>query len=868
MRMRQSSMTQKLALAAACSAALAVLLAGCPNPTPEQPTLLKGTLTGKVTNALTDQGIEGVTVSLTPAIDATITTDADGAYSQEVPLGIYTVTFEESRFASQTITTGVVGGATTTLDASLTPTQSVSVTITTAGDPTPGSAVTATANVEILDGATTVTSYAWAQSNSVDVSISGATSQTATVTLPNAAAYKAELAMLLKEPPISQAQLPSNVVIPTNAEGEYVTVLPERFQVVPLNPFIMEEAGMVTLEVTVVTSSGTYTAETEVLATLPWSWTTGLHNVPLGIAVLLYGPEQDSYDWALTRASGSSATLTDATTNMPYFTPDVAGLYTITVTDNTVDPAVEKTLEIYAGRWQGAITGQDANGLPVAENCTICHGTTIAEGDQFETWAATGHAAIFTDQINTGDHYSTSCLPCHTVGYDPSVDNGGIDDTNDWDDFIAQDYFHHAAAGNWTEILADQPETAQLANVQCENCHGPQAGGAHGMGTPRISLAADVCGYCHGEPVRHGRFQQWQLSAHADYETAIGEGESGNCSRCHTANGFTKWAAVINDDDDATDPTASITVDWETDDIHPITCVVCHDPHNVGTVSGDTTDAPLRIQDDSPPLLAGFTALGMGKGAICITCHNSRRGLRNDGLTVADGSLAQAPHLGTQGDLLMGQNGYFVTAGVRGRHSLVTNTCVICHMQETPAPDLLAYNQGGTNHTFFASPEICSSCHGEKVTAAGVQDAFTTTLGELETAIEDAMLALIEERIAAGDDIDLGGERTISDAADIASIALSDSHGQQAIIVTFTDDDVVGPIAMGDVKAAPAGKIAEPVALYIYDKDDHSNALWKSFWNYLMLESDGSHGVHNPSFEFEMMAGAIDALTSEYLSVD
>ena len=69
----------------------------------------------------------------------------------------------------------------------------------------------------------------------------------------------------------------------------------------------------------------------------------------------------------------------------------------------------------------------------------------------------------------------------------------------------------------------------QLANghagLQCENCHGPQEytqSHRDQPGAPRVSLAADVCGSCHGEPARHGRFQQWQVSKHANYELAGG----------------------------------------------------------------------------------------------------------------------------------------------------------------------------------------------------------------------------------------------------------------------------------------------------------------------------------------------------------
>ena len=91
------------------------------------------------------------------------------------------------------------------------------------------------------------------------------------------------------------------------------------------------------------------------------------------------------------------------------------------------------------------------------------------------------------------------------------------------------------SGGFWTTILADYPATAQLSNIQCENCHGPQASGIHVQGAEaRISISSDVCATCHGEPPRHGRFQQWEESGHSNFELAIEEGEDGNCGRCHS----------------------------------------------------------------------------------------------------------------------------------------------------------------------------------------------------------------------------------------------------------------------------------------------------------------------------------------------
>ena len=57
----------------------------------------------------------------------------------------------------------------------------------------------------------------------------------------------------------------------------------------------------------------------------------------------------------------------------------------------------------------------------------------------------------------------------------------------------------------------------------------------------------------------------------------------------------------------------------------------------------------MRITDNTPMLTSGFAVLGAGKGAICMTCHNSRRGLRNDETFpnfVGTSDLGRAPHPG------------------------------------------------------------------------------------------------------------------------------------------------------------------------------------------------------------------------------
>lgn len=470
----------------------------------------------------------------------------------------------------------------------------------------------------------------------------------------------------------------------------------------------------------------------------------------------------------------------------------------------------------------------------------------------------TGHAEIFTNNLDTSTHYGDGCFACHLVGWDPNADNGGADEAEGYEDFLAAGLLNNPG-DNWTTVLEEFPDVAQLANIQCESCHGPHNGGAHMQTEPRISLSADVCATCHGEPLRHARFQQWQLSGHANFELAIEEGENGSCARCHTANGFLAWLPILLDDDPDTDPTASIEVTWTADETQPQTCVTCHDPHRIGTTTGAETNAAVRISGDTPPLIAGFRVLGAGRGAICMTCHNSRRGLRNDdnfAEFVGTSEAARAPHGSSQTDVLMGENAFLVEVGVRGNHSLVKDTCANCHMVATPPPDLLSYNQGGTNHTFFASADVCSKCHDE-LEAGALQTAFTANADELQALIEGAVLDLIDQVTADGNTVDLGGEAVITSIAEINGLEFGEARGRQAITVNLADGQSLGPFRMNDLTVLDA---TDTDIGQLYDFADER--LIKAGWNWNLAMNDGSKGVHNPPFVFAFLDASIDVLNA------
>lgn len=272
----------------------------------------------------------------------------------------------------------------------------VEVSVDVTGMTKPGGMVTATATVDIMDGST-VESYAWTQTGGVPVlSMTGADTAAATVKLGLAWQCRPYLIHIISEPPIGPGELPENVPFP---EGEFHAGLQDRWQVVGLNPFSIEEAGLVTLGVAVTTTTGTYHGEAEIHTQLPWKPTSGLRKVPVGIPVLLQGKAQASYDWELDPQSGSSVNLDGAASRNPTFTPDGPGIYEVAVTDLATTDTV--TLDVYAGTWLGVIEGQDENGKPIGNQiCTTCHvDGGIAEAI-FPDWSQTGHASAFSNGLN------------------------------------------------------------------------------------------------------------------------------------------------------------------------------------------------------------------------------------------------------------------------------------------------------------------------------------------------------------------------------------------------------------------------------------------------------------------------------------
>jgi hypothetical protein len=235
---------------------------------------------------------------------------------------------------------------------------------------------------------------------------------------------------------------------------------------------------------------------------------------------------------------------------------------------------------------------------------------------------------------------------------------------------------------------------------------------------------------------------------------------------------------------------------------------------------------------------AGFKAENVGTAAICITCHNGRRGLRDDQHPVTD--LSRAPHVGPQGDVLLGYNLYFTQVGTRGEHGKIADSCVTCHMEKTPPPADLSFNYGGTNHTFYASKTICSNCHTQ-INGAAFQEEVEELLEGLKAQIELALLNGMQTALRAGNAVDLGTTR-VKSASEITAVEFIESHGRQGVNVTLSTGAKVNDLALNSVMVVPpVGKSVELLATMDVN-------VAKAGWNYFQVHSDKSKGIHNPPF--------------------
>ena len=340
---------------------------------------------------------------------------------------------------------------------------------------------------------------------------------------------------------------------------------------------------------------------------------------------------------------------------------------------------------------------------------------------------------------------------------------------------------------------------------------------------------------------------QWAKSKHANRLRptleATADGRRGltaaHCGRCHSEQGFLAWlpqmqkgnsGLIARPDGSPADIQYLVSLGLSRFGVRPQTCTTCHQ-----------ADYTLRQAGATPLLPAGFRAIGVGAGAQCMLCHNSRNGAIT--WNQEDPRRYTAPHTASQADVIMGKNVFFLDYGnnfISPHASFTGDSCVTCHVRFSKQP-----------HSFKADPLVCSRCHGPDMNAARVQGPTKTLIHELEAAIEARIMASRSRirSIRVWDAKVYAYADTITvDPSAITKVELIEVAGQQGVTFTLTSGrHVTTQIGeLRDAQGRPSFATSDP--------------LIRAGWNYWLVEGDGSWGVHNPRFYRQVILTTLDAL--------
>ena len=849
-----------------------------------------GTISGIITAGTSTNPVSGVTVSTNP-VTGSATSGVDGSYTLSVPAGSYSVTFAMTGYTSATANVNVAVSTTSPLNAALSTATSgqPSVTLAASGQNVGFSRpVTLTATATSPKGA--ALSYAWSSGAKANAIVSQATATTPSLTTAL-----------------------GGTAAPSTDPGGYVSayVQENRMGVLPFNA---DTRGTIAPAVTVTDGMGGSTKVSVSINAVGVQ--PGIKDVVLGLPVTLNsGTTSATTAWTVTGPATSatySVSTSIGTGRNPSFTPDVQGKYVVTATPGG-------SMNLFAGKWVGVIDANNASvyatktvtaadpmwytwapsstsssqtftNWPVIQTdwaCGFCHNGTIAP-DTITPWKSTAHASFFTRGLENITSNSDSCLTCHTTGYDlaKTAANDGFDDM-----MAAESFKYKKATGAWKAMLASAPNTARRANIQCENCHGPQDTGSTDIAharidstlssdlagtTVRVDYSTEVCAACHSSGTGHHYVSEWrQLNpdngmghsklAQLDATGYSGHAQSlsGSCSRCHTAQGFAAYVDQLATGNSGTLPASVIT--WTKDNVQPQTCTACHDPHS------DANENQLRITDKITMTMAGFGVDGVGKGAICMACHNNRNGIQcysaptGTGLCVG-GNLSptgatflhedtdayarlilDTMHDAAQTEVLMGRDFFFMGTSLPmlSKHANVKDTCVGCHMTLNPQTHLSHGAPATSSHVFYIKDAdvatLCANCHSANVDGAALQ------------ANVEAQLAILGQKMSANLLSRLPATYYINKVAFTATGTTSITYFDG----TFYFNGTPGNITSG-TKASLTNLTTDAAGtLPIIGPND---VLKKASWNWTMIERDGSRGIHNPTLIQQVLTNTIAAL--------
>lgn len=549
--------------------------------------------------------------------------------------------------------------------------------------------------------------------------------------------------------------------------------------------------------------------------------TSGLSNVPVGTSVFLEGVSKDANDvkvtswkWELATPAFSAAKLDMKDPRRPSFVADRAGEYTVKATaTNEKGEATTSELTVNAGVYAGV------------ETCATCHNGSV-QADVVGQWQQTNHARKLETTFASYSATSDYCIQCHTTGFNEADSARGFDDrarASGWD----------PSQGSVTEFLVGKKMTVanilaspmgQLANVQCEACHGP-GGSTH---TAVKSFETGVCAQCHSaQPA------QWAASKHTNSGRAtLRMAESTSCAACHTGQGFVEATVRGNDlvfPNVATkDRPANMLLPTEQ---APISCVTCHDPHAATDPGEPRAGHSLQLRLSGDVKMPNGTTVDAAFAAACVSCHANKRTV-DYMQEFLDGKQTRGVHDNSQADVLYGVGA--ITYGepiTNSAHLKSSEACVTCHMAANPVMDPGKDGKAGTRDDVKAT-KIGGHSWNMSGTYTGLANGQQVT-----DKVVDNVAGCNTKGCHAGDPLT---------SFDVKAEADYDGDGS----VEMVQAEVEGLLT---VLAEKLPKDDKGNIVSSINAQNTTREQRQALWNYQLIKNDKSKGLHNASFAVQVL---------------